>query len=53
MDQKRIGLVDDFVAVLTSMAARISGRRTATRRAAQIQACVKKCVEQAEAVENA
>src|SRR5215475_9513845 len=32
-------LVDDFVAVITSMAARIYGRRNATRRAAQIQAC--------------
>ncbi len=35
------GLVDDFVAVITSMAARIYGRRNARRRAAQIQACVK------------
>jgi putative resolvase len=41
-------LVDDFVAVITSMAARIYGRRNAKRRAAQIQACVKRCVEQAE-----
>jgi putative resolvase len=40
-------LVDDFVAVITSMAARISGRRHAKRRAAQIQECVKRCVEQA------
>lgn len=40
-------LVDDFVAVITSMAARIYGRRNAKRRAAQIQACVKRCVEQA------
>lgn len=39
-------LVDDFVAVLTSMAARIYGRRNAKRRAAQIQACVKHCIEQ-------
>jgi predicted site-specific integrase-resolvase len=43
-------LVDDFVAVITSMAARIYGRRNAKRRAAQIQACVKQCVEQAEEV---
>jgi putative resolvase len=43
-------LVDDFVAVITSMAARIYGRRNAKRRAAQIQACVKRCVEQAEEV---
>ena len=41
-------LVDDFVAVITSMAARIYGRRHAKRRAAQIQACVKPCMEQAE-----
>jgi putative resolvase len=45
------GLVDDFVAVITSMAARIYGRRNAKRRAAQIQACVKRCVEQAEQAE--
>jgi putative resolvase len=42
------GLVDDFVAVITSMAARIYGRRKAKRRAAKIQACVKQCIEQAE-----
>lgn len=42
------GLVDDFVAVITSMAARLYGRRNSKRRAAQIQACVKQCVEQAE-----
>jgi putative resolvase len=41
------GLVDDFVAVISSMAARMYGRRNAKRRAAQMQACVKKCVEQA------
>ena len=41
-------LVDDFVAVITSMAARLYGRRHAKRRAAQIQACVKRCVEQAD-----
>jgi len=29
------------------MAARLYGRRHATRRAAQIQECVKRCVEQA------
>ena len=40
-------LVDDFVAVITSMAVRLYGRRNATRRAAQMQACVKRCVEQA------
>ena len=41
-------LMDDFMAVITSMAARIYGRRNAKRRAAQIQACVKQCTEQAE-----
>src|SRR5262249_29388884 len=44
-------LVDDFVAVLTNMAARLYGRRNAKRRAAQIQACVRQCGEQAEAME--
>src|SRR5215469_4070517 len=34
------GLVDDFVAVITSMAARIYGRRNSKRRAEQIRACV-------------
>lgn len=36
-------LVDDFVAVITSMASRIYGRRNSKRRAEQ----VKKCIEQA------
>jgi putative resolvase len=40
-------LVDDFAAVITSMAARLYGRRNAKQRAAQMQACVKRCVEQA------
>jgi predicted site-specific integrase-resolvase len=40
--------VDDFVAVSTSMAARFYGRRNAKRRATQIQACVRQCIEQAE-----
>jgi putative resolvase len=43
-------LVDDFVAIITSLAARLYGRRNAKRRAEQIQACVKRCVEQAEQV---
>jgi putative resolvase len=43
-------LVNDFVAVIASMAARIYGPRNAKRRAAQIQACVKRCMEQAEEV---
>lgn len=33
-------LVDDFVAVITSMAARIYGRRNSKRRAERIRACV-------------
>lgn len=33
-------LVEDFVAVITSMAARIYGRRTSTRRAERIRACI-------------
>jgi predicted site-specific integrase-resolvase len=33
-------LVDDFVAVITSMAARIYGRRNSERRAEQIKHCV-------------
>jgi predicted site-specific integrase-resolvase len=41
------GLVEDFVAVITSMAARIYGRRNAKRHAVHIQACVKECIEQA------
>src|SRR5258708_36370086 len=39
-------LVDDFVAVITSMAVRLYGRRNATRRAAPMQAGVKRSVEQ-------
>ncbi|MFL5624963.1 MAG: IS607 family transposase [Ktedonobacteraceae bacterium] len=41
-------LVDDFVSVITSMAARISGRRNSKRRAEQI----KRCVEQAMKAED-
>ncbi len=33
-------LLDDFIAVITSMASRISGRRTSKRRAEQIKQCV-------------
>ena len=33
-------LVDDFSAVITSMASRIYGRRTSKRRAEQIKQCV-------------
>ena len=42
-------LVDDFIAVITSMASRIYGRRTSKRRAEQI----KQCVEQAMKAEDA
>jgi putative resolvase len=41
-------LVDDFVAVMTSMTVRLYGRRNTKRRVGWIQACVKRCVEQAE-----
>jgi len=41
-------LVDDLVAVSTSMAVRLYGRRNAKRRAAQIQACGTQCLERAE-----
>lgn len=41
-------LVDDFLAVITSMASRISGRRTSKRHAEKI----KQCVEQALKAEN-
>jgi predicted site-specific integrase-resolvase len=40
-------LMDDLVATITNMAARLYGRRNATRRAAHMQACVKRCEEQA------
>ena len=40
--------VDDFVAVSTSMAVRLYGRRNAKRRAVQIQAGVRQCIEQAQ-----
>jgi predicted site-specific integrase-resolvase len=42
-------LVDDFIAVITSMASRIYGRRTSKRRAEKI----KQCVEQAMKAEDA
>ena len=43
-------LVDDFVAVITSMAARIYGRRNSRRRAAKIQACVEQVMQQEDPV---
>lgn len=42
-------LVDDFIAVITSMASRISGRRTSKRRAEKM----KQCVEQVMKAEDA
>jgi putative resolvase len=47
------GLVDDFVAVITSMAARIYGRRNSKRRAAQIKACVERVMQRGEDQEDA
>jgi putative resolvase len=38
-------LVDDFVSVITSMAARIYGRRQSKRRAKQIQLCVEQVMK--------
>ncbi|HLW02778.1 MAG TPA: IS607 family transposase [Ktedonobacterales bacterium] len=38
-------LVDDFVAVITSMAARIYGRRNSKRRAEQIKACIEHAMQ--------
>ena len=43
-------LIDDFVTILTSMAASLYGRRNAKQCAARIPACIKHCVEQAEEV---
>jgi predicted site-specific integrase-resolvase len=45
----RDGLVDDFVAVITSMAARISGRCTSKRRAERIRACVEQVMQSEDA----
>jgi len=41
-------LVDDFVAVITSMAARIYGQRNSRRRAEQIKACIEHTMQQSE-----
>jgi putative resolvase len=38
-------LVDDFIAVITSMASRIYGRRTSKRRAEKIKQCVEQVME--------
>jgi putative resolvase len=42
-------LVDDFVAVITSMAARISGRRHSKRKAERIRACVEQVMQEGDA----
>jgi putative resolvase len=47
------GLVDDFVAVITSMAARIYDRRNAKHRVTRIQSCVKRCIVETEQAEAA
>lgn len=41
-------LVDDFVALITSMAARIYGRRNSKRRAQQIKQCIEQVMHQPE-----
>jgi putative resolvase len=41
-------LVDDFVSVITSMAARIYGRRQSKRRAEKIKACVESVMQHEE-----
>jgi len=43
------GLVDDFVAVIASMAARLYGRRTSKRRAERIRACVEHVMQSEDA----
>jgi putative resolvase len=43
------GLVDDFVAVITCMAARIYGRRNSRRRAERIRACVEQVMQSEDA----
>jgi predicted site-specific integrase-resolvase len=42
-------LVDDFVAVITSMAARIYGRRNSKRRAERIKACIEQAMQSEDA----
>lgn len=41
-------LVDDFVAVITSMAARIYGQRSGSAKAAKIRACVERVMQEGE-----
>jgi putative resolvase len=42
-------LIDDFVAVITSMAARIYGPRSSRQRAAKIRACVERVMQEGDA----
>jgi putative resolvase len=46
-------LVDDFVSVITSMAARISGHRQSKRRAEKIKQCVEQVMKEEEEEEDA
>ena len=39
-------LVNDFVSIITSMAARIYGRRNSRRKAEQIKKCVEQVIQQ-------
>lgn len=41
-------LVDDFIAVITSMASQLTGRRTSKRRAEKIKACVEQAMKEDE-----
>ena len=41
-------LVDDFIAVITSMASQLSGRRTSKRRAEKIKHCVEQAMKEEE-----
>ncbi|MGH7870532.1 MAG: IS607 family transposase [Candidatus Dormibacteraceae bacterium] len=43
------GLVDDVVAVITSMAARIYGRRNSKRRAERIKTCIEQVMQEGDA----
>jgi putative resolvase len=45
-------LVDDFIAVITSMASRIYGRRHAKARAEKIKACVEQVISQEEKADD-
>jgi len=42
-------LVDDFVAVITSMAARLYGQRSSRQKAAKIRACVERVMQEGDA----